>query len=294
MATSDIYQDPRELARLAAQNRLMRAYETPVWEELFSNRSGMRILDVGCNDGKKTLERFSRPETARVLGLEYHSDLVARAEKNCADSRFLFRACDVEAADFPKRLSELMEESGIEAFDLIHLSFILMHLKEPGRLLQTLSGVLSKSGRLLLVEPDDRDSFISEDPEGLFRTFCRFLKTDPFAGDRGCGRRVFSMLEQMGFRNVRLVQKQITAGQNEPQKKEDLFQMFFSYLPLDMEFLLKQEPEREEYQRCAAWLFAHFDALREQVLQCRQFAIGVSIMTCEKRSEQQEGTDRCA
>lgn len=293
MATSEIYQDPRELARLEAQNRRMRTYEAPVWEKLLSGRSGIRILDVGCNDGKKTLERFSRPEIARVLGLEYHRDLAARAEKNCADSRFSFRACDVEAADFPQRLSQLMEESKIEVFDLIHLSFILMHMRDTRRLLEALSAVLTRGGKLVLVETDDTDSFISEDPDGLFQTFRSFLKIDPFAGNRNCGGQTFSMLKQMGFQKVCLVQNQITAMQDEPQKKEDLFQMFFSYLPFDMEFLLKQEPEQEEYQRCAAWLRLHLDALREQVLQCRQFSIGVSIMTCEKRSEPQEETDRC-
>ena len=171
MTTSGIYQDPREQARLAAQNRLMRAYEAPVLERLFLGRSGLRILDVGCNDGGKTLERFSRPETARVLGLEYHGDLVAQAEKRCADSRFLLRACDVEAEAFPEQLRHIMEESGIEAFDLIHLSFILMHLKDPERLLAALSDVLAPGGHLFLVEPDDTESFISEDPDGLFLEF---------------------------------------------------------------------------------------------------------------------------
>ena len=285
MATSGIYQDPREQARLAAQNHLMRAYEAPVLELLFRGRSGLRILDVGCNDGGKTLERFSRPETARVLGLEYHSDLVTRAEKSCADSRFLFRTCDVETEAFPEQLFRIMEESGIEAFDLIHLSFILMHLKDPERLLAALSGVLAPGGQLLLVEPDDTVSFISEDPDGLFSEFLGYLKTDPFAGDRGCGGRIFSMLGRMGFQKVYLASSLIEAEQNEPKKKDDLFQMFFSYLPFDMEFLLQKEPERAEYRRCAAWLHSHFTALKEQILQCRKIGMGVFIMTCKKQSE---------
>ena len=72
-----VFQDDQELHRLTVQNRLLREYELPVLRRILSGKSDVRILDIGCNDGHKTVNLFSDFPGVQVIGLEYLEDLAA-------------------------------------------------------------------------------------------------------------------------------------------------------------------------------------------------------------------------
>lgn len=44
--------------RLAVQGKLLSEYEQPVYQKVMSGRSGLTLLDVGCNNGWKTKSVF--------------------------------------------------------------------------------------------------------------------------------------------------------------------------------------------------------------------------------------------
>lgn len=275
-----IFQDSTELRRLAVQNRLLREYEQPVYRRLLDARQGAVLLDVGCNDGSKTADRFSCEPISRVLGLEYDPELVRQANARYGGGRFVFRQCDAEDPDFAGRLRALMEPLGIPAFDLIHVSFVLLHLKDPAAVLSALRGVLAPGGALVIVETNDSASRLTPDPDGLLDRFLAYLDRDPFSGDRSLGARLPELLRQTGFRDIVCALNGISVDEADRSRKADIFDTFFSYLPEDVKLLLAQG--RQEFAPCSVWLEENYDALRRLILaEDSRFFMGFTLITCK-------------
>ena len=170
-----IFENSKEIDRLAVQNRLLKEYEEPVCRRLLEGRQGVRVLDVGCNNGSKTADRFSRSGVSTVIGLEYNQTLADRAQEAYGDDRFSFYRCDVEQPEFPDQLRGWMAKHQVEAFDLIHISLVLLHLRDPGQVLRQLKQFLTPDGRLLIIEANDAENRLSSRDEHLFREFMDIL-----------------------------------------------------------------------------------------------------------------------
>lgn len=281
MDSNNIFQENQEIDRLAIQNRLFKAYEQPVYQQVLAQYEHPKLLDIGCNNGSKTVDRFGSQNTARVIGLECHSGLVMQAQETYGNKIFSFYQCDVEDADFLEQIALLMAQNGVAAFDVIHVSFVLMHLKNPGALLGTIKNLLAPGGRLIIVEADDTLSRVSPDENHLCKSFMEILTLDPFSGDRTCGSKIFALLAEYGYQKIVLENTLIGAVQGELQKKQDIFNTFFSYLPEDVAILRKQEPQNAQYTAWSEWLERHFTALRDLILSDdAEIAMGVSIITC--------------
>lgn len=281
MVSKEVFQENLEIQRLAVQNRLLKDYEQPIYQRLVSGRSDLKLLDLGCNDGGKTVDRFSCEAITQIIGLEYHGELAEKAQASYGCDRYAFYQCDVERAGFAQRLGRLMEQHDVDGFDLIYISFVLLHLKDPVALLKTLRGFLAPGGRLIVVEANDAVSRVSPDPDHLFRDFLRVLEFDPFSGDRLCGGRIPALLSQCGYRRIVLEHTKVGACVGELQKKRNLFEVFFSYLPQDIRLLREKEPDNLQYAACAAWLERHYNALRCLVLSDNtEISMGIIILTC--------------
>lgn len=282
MTKNAVFQNDEELKRLAVQNRLLADYERPVLEKLLSGRRGLNVLDIGCNDGSKTAARFCRESVSLVVGLEYNAGLADSAGQTYKDDdRLAFYCCDVESAGFADTLKSLTKQNGIAAYDIVYMSFVLMHLKDPAALLSALRGCLSPHGRLMIVEPNDGASVLTPDESGLLRGFLDVLRLDPFSGDRDCAAKLPALLKQCGYAQITVESGRITARQREAQKKSGIIDTFLSYLPCDISGLLEIEPENAGYKSCAKWLEQHYERLCELILQKdSSISMGVSIITC--------------
>jgi hypothetical protein len=64
-----VFQDKKEIKRLRVQNSLLACYEAPILAQIFAEGQNLAVLDVGCNDGCKTLERFTSDSVSPVIGL---------------------------------------------------------------------------------------------------------------------------------------------------------------------------------------------------------------------------------
>ena len=283
MQNQQIFQDQTEIARLAVQNRLLSAYESGAVEQIFAAGSNWSVLDIGCNDGLKTVHRFSNPAITHVVGLEYNPNLAKDAQSRYGNEKFSFHACDVENAVFSEQLRETCSQRGIEGFDVIYLSFVLMHLRQPEQLLRRLKPFLKDSGCLLIIEPNDRASRLEPDPEGLLTAFLDILEQDKYAGNRRTGADLIPMLREAGYRNEKIWQEAIGAEAGEREKKQDIFQTFFSYLPEDVVLLRQSEPEDGRYLAWEQWLRQNFENLRQAVTQdAAHIHMGVRMISCRK------------
>ncbi len=280
MMEENIYQEERELERLRIQEQLLAPYEIPVYDKVLDH-SGMIVLDIGSNDGTKIRNRFWNAKVEKLIGLERQDALTQTARRNCPEQRFSFYTCDVESDDFETELQTIMNAEGVCGFDLIHLSYVLVHLKEPKKLLKRLRKYLLPGGRLFVAEVDDSSSAVLPDKGGLFETFLSLLQLDPFSGDRMCGAKLPALLEEAGY--VHIVQERdvLRAEGSDTEKKAEMFEVFCSYLAEDLKGLLREEPDRADYRQAQQWLEQNYERMRDEIVHSDvEFVMGERIMTC--------------
>lgn len=286
MQSQLVFQEKTEIERLRVQNDLLSCYEVPVLAQIFSEGTNLSVLDIGCNDGSKTAERFSSEAVSHVIGLEYNAQLAQEAQTQYGSKKFSFYHMDVEAEDFSQQLDALLRQTPTKRFDLIYLSFVLMHLTDVNRLLVSLRRFLKPDGRLFIIEPDDAASTLNNDPDGLLCTFLQMLAKDRYSGHREVGARLCGTLSACGYEKPVVWYDAIAAGPGEREKKQAIFTTFFSYLSEDVRLLREADPENEEYCSWAVWLDHKEKTLRDQILkEDAVISMGMKILTCAKGGE---------
>ena len=282
MESQTVFEKGWELDRLTVQNQLLRECELPVYQKLLEGKSGLRLLDVGCNDGSKTMDRFDLPQVERIMGLEYNEGLARRAQEKYGGGKASFHSCDLEDPDFPVQMAGLMEADGIEGFDLIYISFVLMHLKRPDLMLARLRPLLAPGGCLLIEEADDAACRLEPDEQGLFRQFIQMLPVDPYAGNRRCGEQVAGWLERCGYREIKYHHVSVEGTGEEAERKRNIFEIF-SCIFQDMQILKTEQPYVPEYDACIAWLDQHYLELYKKILSKENtLTLGVQLISCTR------------
>lgn len=278
-----VFQEKNEIKRLSVQNKLLSCYEESILSQIFAERQNLTVLDIGCNDGSKTLERFKSDSVSRVIGLEYNEELAKKAQKSYGGEKFSFYQLDVEAEDFTDRLRSIMDEKQIEEFDVIYLSFVLMHLSDVKGLLMFIRQFLKTDGKLFIIEANDADSTLNGDKNGLLGDFLGILKKDKYSGNREVGATICQTLAACGYEDICVWYNAVSAEEGDKEKKKAIFTTFFTYLHEDVALLLEAEPNNEEYKSWSAWLNDNYGTLRRLIMRKKSvISMGMKIMTCVK------------
>lgn len=276
-----VFLDETERKRLETQGRLLSGYEQPIYQRVIAGRSGLTLLDVGCNNGWKTKERFFNKDFQKIIGIDCLGALVERAKEKFEDEVFSFYTCDVTEENFAENLRQIMQKENVRAFDVIHCSFILLHTRKPEDILKRLKEFLTPGGKLIIIEADDTESVMHPDQDGLFRKWVEILSTDPYAGNRKMGVELPGLLSDSGYSDIKSECTKVCSSGKEKQKKEDIFEIFCSYLPEDLALLKKQN---SRYEKEWEWAQKNFDKLHEQLTgDATEISMGVRICTCTKR-----------
>lgn len=282
MLTQEIFTDKKELERLRVQSRLITPYEGPAVERLLAGRQGLRVLDLGCNSGGKTHRYFSSPAVSAVLGLEFNPKLAEEAQRVYGSDIFHFFSCDCGSASSAGRIRSIMAQCGIESFDIIYLSFVLMHLPEAESVLKMLRDFLAPGGVLLIAEPHDGASVLTGEGNLLLQEFLAVLARDPYAGNRAFGAKVPELLSRCGYL-PEIENEEIRALPGDTQKKQDIYTTFFTYLEDDLDLLLHSDPENSSLCRDAAWLRENLPSLRAAILSNEtEITMGFRVLTAQR------------
>ena len=279
--STEIYKLSDELLRLGLQSNLLRPYEQPVYTGLLEGHENLTVLDMGCNDGCKTVGRFSDPAVSQVIGLDFHDNLVTAANRSYGGDRFRFYQCDVEDPDLETRLEDIMQENGIACFDVINMSFLLLHLQQPAQLLARMRRFLRPGGTLIIIEANDSVTRMEPDENHYMEQFLAFSGHDLFAGNRNAGHAVPDMLTAGGYRNVTVHREHFDASDMDQAQKKVLFDTCFSFIPMDYEQLCQLCPDNEDYAQAYRWLTQSYPLFRSEFIRSAQRIIcGFSIVSC--------------
>lgn len=283
MQNQIIFQDEKEIARLRVQNELLAEYELPGFEKIFASRDHLAVLDIGCNNGTKTADRFSSDAVSDVIGVEYNKKVADAAQRQYGDGKFSFFSADIESDSFEEALRSKMEEKGIAAFDIIYMSFVLMHLHSPEALLNRLQPFLTEGGQLVMIERRDEISYLKPDEGDLLASFLSMLGRDKYAGHCRSGGQLVSMLKNCGYGDITVWSEGVCGTGEDIRKKEKIFSTYFSYFPEDLEILLQEEPDSEQYLSWKRWIDLFYSELRRQILSDEsEIFMGTTILACGK------------
>ena len=270
----NIFDTDYEIERLNAQEELLWKAQERIYDS-FLNGKDMVILDIGCSDGFKTVREFDRDNVKKVLALDYAAEAVAKAKANCGSEKFCFEMGNVEDQDFECRLADLMKKHDIEAFDVVHLSLVVLHLKNPVNLFTLLRRYIKKDGRIVIVEADDDKAVLSPDDYYL-RKYNSLLKLDPYMGNRECASNMYIWLNKAGYCSIH--DTYVYAQGKDTATKKAMFDIYFSSLPVDFEDLCIDDSSNEDYRMAKDWLDENIDDIYEYLLhEATVFSFGVSI-----------------
>jgi len=162
---------------------------------------GMRCLDAGCGNGETTLRLLSiLGPSGAVTGLDFDAEVIgiaqAAAQKTARNAHF--DVWDIQSDPLPKT----------GAYDFAYARFLLSHLTDPQRAIQTLLQALRPGGVLAIEDVDFRGHFSYP----ACRAFDRYVElyeatgrrrgTDPLIGPRLHGMLVDAGLKEVGLNVV--------------------------------------------------------------------------------------------
>ena len=114
-----------------------------------------------------------------------------------------------------------MQQEKIDAFDIIHCSFVLMHTERPEDILKKLRPFLAEDGKLIVIEADDMESSMVPDTKGLFQKFLELLLNDPYAGKRTRSTSASAVIRQWICRYKMRMLKSMFFGERERKERTD-------------------------------------------------------------------------
>lgn len=220
-------------------------------------------LDIGCADGFVTESRFRQEYGFElVVGLDHNRKLMEDKESNGV---FHYHYMNVESPDFEDDMEELLDEYGIEGFDVIFMALTLHHLKQPLRFLRKIRRFLNKGGALILRGVDD-GALIAYGDDGLVEKIIEESIETKNISDRFHARKFYSMLRSAGFEDIRMNYTENDTVGISPEEKDVLFRYYFKFRSDYTKRQLATDPDNPDYQKKHEDLVEDLDELQDLFL----------------------------
>jgi len=170
---------------------------------------GSTVLEAGCGVGAQTVEIAKRSPAAHITSIDL-SEMSLREARKAVEANRISNVTLLQGDIF--KLSFVSE-----SFDYIFLCFVLEHLPNPMDALMALKGVLKPSGTIISIEGDHGSTFFHPDSEHARRAIqCQVTLQAMAGGDALIGRRLYPLLRDAGFRDVRVSPRMVYADATRP------------------------------------------------------------------------------
>jgi SAM-dependent methyltransferase len=174
---------------------------------------GSLVLECGCGTGAQTVFLAARNPTARIVSVDVSAASLDQARRR------------IEAAGY--RNVEFREANmfdlpfGDEHFDHVFLCFVLEHLPDPAAALEVTKRVLKRGGTITAIEGDHGSWYCyPQTPESSRAVQCLIEIQAGLGGDSLIGRRLYPLLCEAGFRDVRVSPRMVYVDSSRPDLVE--------------------------------------------------------------------------
>ena len=281
-----VFEDEKEKKRLKIQQNLLKRFDGSTYQKVIDSYDELLILDVGCNNGDFVMDRIGKNEKVKLLvGLEYDAESVDRAnEKYGVKGKIEFYKQNVEAEDLEDNLAEILENLGVEKFNVINISMVLLHLKNPYRMLKSVRHFLQKGGMVVIKDIDDGYNIAYPDENEDFERVFKICSRNETSGYRHSGRQVYTLLKHAGYTDICLEQSGLSTIGMDYDEREALFDTYFSFILEDLKIMMERYPGEEEFKKSYDWYNKIYEDLEERFQdEAFYFNLGFVLYTAKKR-----------
>ncbi|HEY6274585.1 MAG TPA: methyltransferase domain-containing protein [Terriglobales bacterium] len=174
---------------------------------------GAMVLECGCGTGAQTVLLASRNPWAQIVCVDISATSLDQARRR------------IEAAGH--RNVEFYEASIFdlpfddEHFDHVFLCFVLEHVAGPVAALRAIKRVLRRAGSITVIEGDHGSWYCyPHTPEASRVVQCLIDVQARLGGDSLIGRRLYPLLAEAGFRDVRVSPRMVYVDSSRPDLVE--------------------------------------------------------------------------
>jgi len=175
--------------------------------------AGSTVLEAGCGTGAQTIILAGSNPGAQFTSVDISEDSLAKARQRIEKagiSNVTFKVSDIFNLPFEG-----------EAFDHVFVCFVLEHLKEAQAALASVRRVLKTGGSLTVIEGDHGSAyFYPRSIEADMAIRCLIELQAKAGGDSLIGRRLYPLLDEAGFRDVRVSPRAVYADSSRSEMVE--------------------------------------------------------------------------
>lgn len=282
---SRYFSSTRETERLGIQDMLLRTFDLPVYKQVLNKYPSPSILDVGCGNGTVFINRLTSvsTDTYRLIGVDRDEAKIAEAQQTHEATKHVFFTANIEDDNFTDLLTEQMDAQCIESFDIINISMLLLHIKNPCRLFRRLRRILSPDGIIIIRDIDDGLNYVYPDPNESFERIYRICDRNETSGNRRCGRSIYSELTRAGYHRVSLEKQGLSTIGLDYEQKENFYNMYFRFILGDAKWMHERYPDDEDIAEDYEWYRSNYDELFEHFMDDDTVCcIGFQLYTAQK------------
>lgn len=236
----------REYERLKVQCKNTHACDMAVLEKVKAELPDrpLWILDLGCAYNYVGNMRFGRMSNVRVLGIDISDKCLAYAKEHSDPDKFTFRKLDLEDFMMEENLQQIMDELGIEKFDIMFGALLTLHLKKPVTVLKRLRKFIAADGYMILRGSDD-GSVLSLNDQGLVQKILDKCSALVGFSDRQNGRKLYHQLESAGYKDIQVQTFIKDLSGKDIDDRDEIFFERFSYRVNNFRKIMEADPMNE-------------------------------------------------
>jgi SAM-dependent methyltransferase len=172
-------------------------------------RAGSLVLEAGCGVGAQTVILAGNNPQAAFTSIDISEESLAAAQRQVQEAAFTnvaFQHADIFDLPFPSA-----------HFDHVFVCFVLEHLPNPAGALEALMRVLKPGGSITVIEGDHGSAYFHPDSDHARRAIrCLVDLQQQAGGDSLIGRRLYPLLVQAGYRDVKVSPRMVYADASRP------------------------------------------------------------------------------
>ena len=253
-----------EKDRIIKDRLVCKKYEDEVLSKVFSKKKNVIVFNPAVYEASSVVEKYSIHKCIKkVYGfIPNVVDTKAANKKYSKNNKYKFYTCNFEDDDFFDKLDKMMQANKIDKFDFIDLTLVLKDSNKPFSKLQKLSNYMNKDSIIFVRELDHSLAIAYPDSDKKFEHMMDVLKRDKYSGSSNTGRKILNYLKRLNVKKVYMHDKLITTANMSSKERSDLFDVYFSYVPPEINSMIEEDPLNDRAVDDKEWLITNYDELK--------------------------------